>query len=561
VTVEDWSRFHQLQKREDAVHSDFRALASGTLVDPRLSTERTTATLMQYKDVTDEVVDGFETSLAKVNKLGARRLRGTVADSIRGAYGQAKSALGVDVPEPTPTDVQGSASSILAVATDSAASAYSVVADSVAGVIPEVPDLHEATRALSLAVGATPTPESAQKSLSSVYAKASRAVVGEPVPEGVAASISSAASVASASAVSAYSVVGDTMSSALPDVDDLSASVHQATRAMSRAVGATPTPEALSEHAESAYARASRAVVGETVAPGVADSLSSVASVASRSAESIASQLSASAASVASVVSSSLPDADDLASTLHDATRAAARALGATPSPEGVAERAQSAYARASSAVVGEPSASGVSASVASAASVVSASASSLLDTAASAVPSLEDLTSQGASVVSAASSQASSVASQASKSATSILSAVSSSLPDTDDIASSLSSVSQAAASAVGATPAASGATASFASAYSRASNSIVGEPVASGVSASVSSALSAASEAVHQGTRVVVRAVGGEPSPEGLKEHVESATRAVSRKLAPSQTGALDEAVRSARDAADRVARRLEL
>ena len=507
VTVDDWSRFHRLQKTEDQVHSEFRALASGSVADHRLNlNDKPIDTMMKLKDEVDDTVDEFEGALDKASKMGVKRLRGTITDSMRGAYEQAKVALGIETPVTTPTDLAGSASSILAAATASAASAYGGLSDTVAAAIPEInlssasSALHDATRAASRALGATPTPESFDEHASSAYARASQAVVGEPSASGISASASSAASVASASAASAYNAISDTIASAVPDSGDLSSSLHEATRAAMRAVGATPSPEGVAEHAQSAYDRASSAVVGTPAASGVSASASSVisvasasasslanaagasgssyANVASKSASSLASAASASAVSAAdylgdtaasaySVVSSSIPDLDNLSSSLHDATRAAARAVGATPSPEGAAEHAQSAYARASSALAGSPAASGVSASASSAASVASASASS---------------------VVSVASSAATSLA--------------------------------------------------------------------------------SSVSSAVHDATRVAQRAVGGEPSPENVREHYSSATRAVSRKLAPSPAGVaeearakVDEAIRQAKDAAERVAQRLEL
>lgn len=160
--------------------------------------------------------------------------------------------------------------------------------------------LHQATREAAKAVGISVTPESFAEHTESLLSQAS-----------------SVASSVSASLASAMPEVPNGQDA----VDAASSSIHEATRAVMRAVGATPSPESPAEYAQAASA-------------AVSSSLSSLASVASDSLPSVA-----------------IPAASDLSSAYHEATRSAASALGAQPTPEKLVDSASSVVSAATRSV------------------------------------------------------------------------------------------------------------------------------------------------------------------------------------------------------------------
>ena len=194
--------------------------------------------------------------------------------------------------------------------TDVAATAYSDISSSVET------QIHHATREALKAVGVSVTPDALREHVISAYSQASSA----------------------ASSISA---------SVLPSNDgiynDISASVHSATRAAARAAGFTPAHEGPAEFAESVYDRAS----------SVAASAASVVSEAIPTMPA-ASQVQRGAASALGEASASASWAVDAASSgVHQATRTVASALGADLTPEGVTEYAASFVSSISSIVSG----------------------------------------------------------------------------------------------------------------------------------------------------------------------------------------------------------------
>jgi hypothetical protein len=209
-------------------------------------------------------------------------------------------------------------------------------------------------------------------------------------------------------------------------------------------------------------------------------------------------------------------------SVYHDATRSAISAVGATPSPEGVAEHAQSIYNAASASVVSALPDTGAQAhlesilaqvQVGAAAAYAQAQdgihqASRSIVSAAGGTPAPEGAAEYAASVADQAKSSASSIGSVVSEAVhqatRSIISAGGGTVvpENMNDYASAASS----SASSIIA-----GATAAI--------SSLVGD-----IPASASSVGSVVSQAVHEGTRSVISVVGGTPSPESVNEHVGS-------------------------------------
>jgi len=219
-------------------------------------------------------------------------------------------------------------------------------------------------------------------------------------------------------------------------------------------------------------------------------------------------------------VESARSAASDLASSAssvdHDATRSAISAVGATPSPEGVAEHAQSIYAAASASVVSAIPDTGAEAYLESILAQVQVGAGNAY------AQAQEGVHQASRSIVKAAggtpapegaAEYASSVMDQARSSASSVGSVVS-------------QAVYQAAGTGVNvpknieeyASVASSSAYSVVAGATQAISN------LASDIPASASSVGSVVSKAVHDGTRSVISAVGGTPSPESVNEHVAS-------------------------------------
>ncbi|KAG9096292.1 hypothetical protein FRC06_008833 [Ceratobasidium sp. 370] len=175
--------------------------------------------------------------------------------------------------------------------------------------------IHDATRSAIRAAGYTPEPETPKEHVESIVAQASSTLASvvtavSSAAKDTASSASSLYSGASASASSAYSGAA---SAAASIYSDAAASAHQATRSLSRAAGATPTPETPGETIE--YVSA---VVGKHV-ESLASAMASSASVAVSSASSV----------------------------YNEATRTVIKAAGGTPSPTNVRETAESLAAGA----------------------------------------------------------------------------------------------------------------------------------------------------------------------------------------------------------------------
>ncbi|WRT68718.1 uncharacterized protein IL334_005698 [Kwoniella shivajii] len=214
---------------------------------------------------------------------------------------------------------------------------------------------------------------------------------------------------------------------------------------------------------------------------------------------------------------------DDATSSVHQATRSAMKAVGVTPSPESIPEHAESAYSAAAEAVQ----------SLSSAAESVVHDATKSVISAVGGTPSPESPREHAESIYNAASEVINSAVSGASEvvhqGTRSVISAVGAT-PSPETFSESIESVLAAASQGI---------------------NDIIPDVDLS--------------ESVHQATRSAIKAVGGTPSPETPREHVESvysvasesassvvliATEAVSQ-LAQDASSVIHEATRSASSA----------
>jgi hypothetical protein len=446
--------------------------------------------------------------------------------------------------------VKGETSSgVLEQVVASASSAYDAASSNV----------HDVTRSVIRAVGATPSPELIEEHVESVVDSATK-------------SVSSLYSVASDSVSSAASVGKE---SAASIVSEALEGLHQATRSIISAAGATPSPEGMMEHLESIANNAAQGaasvygVIEENVhhatrsaisaagvtpspesplesaqlfASEVSSTVSSLVSEASASIASLGSVASASASSVYGAASERMVEAASSAHDIpggvyiqaqsaasvagekvHQGTRSAMKAVGVSPTPETPGEHVES--------IVSVVSAS--AASVASAASQAVHSGTRQAIKAVDGTPSPETPGETVESVVSAASA-----------SAASVFDSVSSVAGDPGAAVSAqgvllASSIQSALGLAPEPTPLASSASAYLAylasSGSSLGSDAIEsGSSILSALQSNAASIAGDASASVHSATRQVYKAVGATPSPEtpgeymdDVKKRMESARR----------------------------------
>ncbi|WVW85264.1 hypothetical protein I302_107302 [Kwoniella bestiolae CBS 10118] len=299
---------------------------------------------------------------------GAQSFLDDAGSSVHQATRSAMKAVGVTPSPESPQEHVESVYQAAAEAIDSLSSAAGSV-------------IHDATRSAVSVAGGTPSPESPQEYAESIYNAAGENVhsavsqASEAVHQGTRSIISAVGATPSPesfgeSVESVIAAASEGISAILPDVDDLSRSVHEATRSAMKAVGATPSPENLGEHVESitevlAESASSAISVASEAVSGLSEGASSILHDATRSAisavgatpspetpneylESIGNVVAQGAASVYGIAEENV---NSLSSNLHDATRSAMRQVGATPSPETPGEYVESIYGEASSTV------------------------------------------------------------------------------------------------------------------------------------------------------------------------------------------------------------------
>nr|XP_031863847.1 uncharacterized protein CI109_000490 [Kwoniella shandongensis]KAA5530919.1 hypothetical protein CI109_000490 [Kwoniella shandongensis] len=199
-------------------------------------------------------------SVASVASASAASLASDASAAIHDATRSAVKAVGGTPSPETPNEYLESIANVVA---GGAASVYGVVGDNV----------HDATRSVKSAAGVTPSPESPLEYAESVYGAATSSVssaaavvtdqaallatqiqealgfVSAPTP--LASSASSYISALASQGSSAGSEALASGSSILASLQsEASVSIHSATRAASRAAGATPTPETPGEYVD-----------------------------------------------------------------------------------------------------------------------------------------------------------------------------------------------------------------------------------------------------------------------------------------------------------------------
>lgn len=386
VTADDWKRYHTLGAAEGSWHYQLAGLRNGTVrhssLDKRLHVE---PVLEELKREVDTITADAEYRLDAAQSTGEAHIKGQFAglkDAVQ--HGQTKLAEVFDgatvkgTTQPTPTDVQGTVSSVYSEASASAESAYSVAASGAGDVL-----------------------SGASASASSVYSAITTASVLSAVASG-AEDVYSSVSQGGEYVLSELSSVmlPTNVAKALDDAQSsLSSGIGAASQSLMKLGGAQPSPTDASQSASSLLAQATsylvnvresaesvfssygieatnsaRSLAGLKTSPtdavGTASSVYSMASESAASAaDKMASEISQAAVNAQQMLdriagdayaalptlpgTTDLPAYADVSSTLssqlHDATRAAVRAVGGSVSPEGFAEHASSLYEEASS--------------------------------------------------------------------------------------------------------------------------------------------------------------------------------------------------------------------
>ena len=481
VNPKDFTKFTQLQVSIDGWKDKYMGLHNGTikdksLMDPSANIDKNLADL--YTEIED-VVEGFRVRVGILKRSALDRV-------------EAREVLASD---------KASSSSSSGVKVASAASAASSVSI--------LPVIERAAEGL----GAGAIIGKGKQQVEDALRQAGSAITGSTTPSASVASAASSVSILpiierAAEGLGAGAIIGkgkeqiqDALSqvgSAITSSAGPSVSILPiAERAQAVGAGVGGIIGKGKQQVEDALNQASAAVAGTTSAPGHVEA-----------ARSAVGDLASSASSV-----------------YHDAARSAISAVGATPSPEGAAEHAQSIYNAASASVASAASAipdTGAQVALESILAQVQVGAagayaqaqdgihqaSKSIVSAAGYTPAPEGAAEYAASVVDQAKSSASSIGSAVSEAVHQATRSIISAGGGTNVPENVEDYASQASLSAY-----------SVIAAATQGLGSLVGD-----VPASASSAASMVSQAVHDGTRSVISAVGGTPSPESINEHVSS-------------------------------------
>lgn len=378
VSAEDWKRYHTLGAAEGSWHYQLAGLRNGTVrhssLDKRLHVE---PVLEGLKKEVETITEDAEYRLDTAQSTGEAHIKGQFAglkDAVQQGQEKIVEAFEgatdyVKGTEPTPTDVQGTVSSVYSEASASAESAYSVVASGAEDVLSEASvtagsaysavtsgagDVYSSVSqggeyvlseisSVMLPTNVAKALEDAQSSLSSGIGAASQSLMklagAQPSPTDASQSASSLLAQAT---------------SYLVEIRDSAESVFssygvEATNSARSLVGLQTSPTDAAGTASSVYSVASESAA--SAADRMASEISQAASNAQRMLERIAGD--AYAAMPTLPGTADLPAYTDVSSSLssnmHDATRAAARAVGGSVSPEGIVEHASSLYEEAAS--------------------------------------------------------------------------------------------------------------------------------------------------------------------------------------------------------------------
>lgn len=379
VTTKDWARYHSLAATEGSWHHLFTGVQNGTVDHANLDKNLgVTAIIGALKDELNDISDETEGKFVSIQNTEEKRIKGQfvgVKDAVQ--QGQEKLAEIFEeatdfvkgTTEPTPTDVQGTVSSIYSAASVTAESAYSaasVTADSAVSAVADNAESAYSVVADSADSAYSAVTDSAEKVFSDLSAVLLPTKVAKALDDAQ-SSLSAGLGVASQSLLS--------LAGAQPSPTDASQSASSLlAQATSYLVEVRDSAESLFASYAVEATKSARSVAGQSIEPtDLAGTASSAYSVASESAASLADRMASEIAfaagnaqglieQIASDAYAALPTlpgtsdipaytdvSSTLASQLHQATREAAHLAGISVSPEGVAERASSIYNQASS--------------------------------------------------------------------------------------------------------------------------------------------------------------------------------------------------------------------
>ncbi|OCF57780.1 hypothetical protein L486_05245 [Kwoniella mangroviensis CBS 10435] len=541
VTSKDLDKYNHVQKLADSYKSKFAS-----------ALDDNTALIKPFSELKTELNDYHESFRERVgilkrtalDRIKAREAMSAEAEPsrvsilpIKEAAGAAAAAAGVGAGGILGKGKEQVLSALSAAGTPTSAGVVDQVQASAQSILDAASSsLHEGTRSVISAVGATPSPESPKEHAESVISAASEAVdslssaVGSVIHGATRSAISVAGGTPSPEspqeyAESVYNAVVENVNSAISQASD---AVHQGTRSIISAVGSTPSPETFGESVESVIAAASKGINDAIPDIDISNSVHDATRAAIKALgatpspenlgehiESLTQVLAESASSAISVASEAVSGlSQDASSVLHDATRSAISAVGATPSPESPNEYLES---------IGNVVAQGAASVYGIAEENVNSLSSNVHDATRSAMkkvgvtPTPETPSEYAESIYGEASSTVSSVGSVISEQASLLVYQIQEAL----GVVSSTPEPSELVASAT-----------SYISSLASAGSSVGSEALVSG-SSILSSLQNEASSTIHQATRSASKALGATPSPETPGEYVDAAKQAVKEQV----------------------------
>ena len=312
VSTKDWAKFNTLKQTQDSWDKKLMALHNGEAKDRALNAKDANyaTAIATLRTELGDILEGFKDRLSTVRKTAYDRIE--AREAIASESTQSSTA--------SRSQSAGSRVSILPIEEET-------VAAKAAGAefigkgkeqVMEAMSMAEAARASAAATAGTGI-DNVGSVISSVIDNATKSaksvVAGTPSPSGAGEYLESIAD----NVKQGYASVASNVES----------NVHQATRSAMKAAGMSPSPVNIQERVEDGVSAVSSAAssvysdASEVVSSGYSaatEALSEVTTIASESVASLKSQASVAAESVSSGV--------------HSATRAAAKAVGATPTPE-----------------------------------------------------------------------------------------------------------------------------------------------------------------------------------------------------------------------------------
>ncbi|CAE6381651.1 unnamed protein product [Rhizoctonia solani] len=367
VTVQDWTRYHALADTADAFAKELQSLVDNT--HSRSQPNPLEKGLGELQERLNSIVDDFQSKLRVAHSNGLHsfgKVNPEVPESggsslFPGAQAHTDSA---GILERGKEEFEAAIKRAEAEAGSAAENVQVIFSDASSSV-------HQATRSVIRAAGGTPTPETPKEHAESIIAEVSSTVVAAAT--GVSSVVDDAAAAASASAVSVAAVASSAYNEALRSASSAynealrsassafdeatrsaSSAYNEATRTVVKATGGTPSPTNFYETAESlaAGAQAYYTDAASQISKAAASNLPSYDDLKFRAQALLGAEPAPSG--YEKLLNDALSAIDDLQSRAHQATRAASRAVGATPTPESAGEYVESVVAKASSVVHGE---------------------------------------------------------------------------------------------------------------------------------------------------------------------------------------------------------------